>query len=154
MGKETEIEVPLLPIAKAQGLEGYHASQISTHIHTLFEEVPSPGVAADCVMAVATNVDDPAPNVSVGKPTGSVFTPNLAGYIANIGPQRVGIRQRLTGQCITANAFPEYTPDTRFILKYMLSLSNLIGKCETFRLEKLNVLNMTLGGGGDSDHTN
>uniref|UniRef100_A0A7G3B074 Uncharacterized protein n=1 Tax=Lutzomyia longipalpis TaxID=7200 RepID=A0A7G3B074_LUTLO len=64
-----------------------------------------------------------------------------------LGPRRLEIRQRLNSYGITTDSFPEFSQHTRFDLKYALSLSDIIGKQETFKLEKVQFGNMTLAGG-------
>lgn len=147
MGKETEIDLPVLPIARAQNFGGYPAAAIAEGNHNLFEEIPSLGIAADAVMSVATNEDNPQQPVRVAIPAGSAVTNNLLCYERNIGPRRMEIRQRLTGQGISGNDFPEFIPNTRFNLKYIQSISDIIGKIETFRVEKLVLPNLNLLGG-------
>lgn len=44
MGKETEVDIPPLPQAVAQGFGGYHSQNIDVNTHNPFEEVPSLGV--------------------------------------------------------------------------------------------------------------
>jgi hypothetical protein len=53
----------------------------------------------------------------------------------------------LNGQGITPTEFPEYVEGTRFNRKYLLSLSDVLGKFETFRNEKVNFTKMTRAGG-------
>jgi hypothetical protein len=112
LGKETKIEIPPLPTLKAQGMGGHHSNEINAGNHKLFEEVPSLGIPADVVMAVASNPDSPEPNIRIGKPGGSLFTENLTGNIRNIGPRRAEIRQKIAGQGITATQSPEFVADT------------------------------------------
>jgi hypothetical protein len=66
MGKETELDVPPLPIAVAQGLGGYHAPRINAHNHNLFEEVPSLGVTGDMVMMLTAEAHEPELNIRIG----------------------------------------------------------------------------------------
>jgi hypothetical protein len=126
MGKETEVEIPPLSTAVCHGLGGYHSQQITAQNHNLFEEVPSLGIAGDMLMAASTPVDDPEPHVHVAIPAGSVVTENLVGYSPIVGPRRVEIRQRLNSHGITGNTFPEFVAGTRFDLRYMLSISDII----------------------------
>jgi hypothetical protein len=95
MGKETELEVPPLPVSQAQGYGGCHAPAIDKDSHNLFKEVPSLGIAGDMVMAVASAADEPEPNFHVQRPPGAIFTENLCGRYYPIGPRRAEIRQRL-----------------------------------------------------------
>lgn len=147
MGKETRHQVPNLPITVVQGHGGYHANAINADTHNLFEEVPSLGIAGDMVMSLATADPEPIPNFRIGVPAGSRITQNLVGNTTPIGPRRPEIIQRLAGYGITANAFHEYVPGTRFNLKYIKALSDIIGKFETFRMEKVCFKNLTLSGG-------
>jgi hypothetical protein len=62
MGKETELEVPALPVTVFQGHGGYHAAEVNEHTHNLFEEVPSLGIAADMVMALTQETSEPEVN--------------------------------------------------------------------------------------------
>jgi hypothetical protein len=80
-------------------------------------------------------------------PEGSVITENLAGYSPIIGLQRIEIHQRLQNHGITPNAFPEYVRGTIFDLRYMLSISDTIGKYETFRNKKICFSRQTAAGG-------
>jgi hypothetical protein len=57
-----EIEIPPLPTLRVQGMGGYHSNAINAGNHSLFEEVPSLGIATD-VMPVASNADSPEPNI-------------------------------------------------------------------------------------------
>lgn len=147
MGKETELEIPDLPITQVGGYGGYHAQHINRQTHNLFEEVPSLGMAADAVMAVADAADYPVQAVRVNLPAGSTITQNLLGYSHYIGPRRQEIKQRLNGQGITNVAFPEYVANTRFNLRYLQSLSDVIGQQETYRVERFVSANLTIAGG-------
>lgn len=148
MGKETEIEVPNFPIAQAQNMGGYIANAITAENHNVWEEVPCLGIAADVVMAVASNVAQPQVAIRIGIPLGSYITSNLPGFKQAINVERrVEIRQRLAGQNITAAEFPEYIQGTRFNLRYLQSLSDLIGQQETYRVEKMNLQSLTANGG-------
>jgi hypothetical protein len=134
MGKETELEVPTLPVSQAQRYGGYHAPTIDRESHNLFEEIPSLGIAGDMVMAVASAADEPEPNFHVQRPPGAIFTENLCGRFYPIGPRRAEIRQRLASQGITSTEFPEYVAGTRFNLKYMLSISDQMNRVMTYLL--------------------
>lgn len=147
MGKETRHQVPTLPTTVVQGYGGYHAAAINVDTHNLFEEVPSLGIAGDMVMALAADGAEPVPNFRIGIPAGAHITQNLVGNTTPIGPRRPEIIQRLAGYGITANNFQEYVRGTRFSLKYVKSLSDIIGKFETFRMEKVCFKNLTLSGG-------
>lgn len=107
MGKETEIEVPDLPVQVNQGFGGYHAAAITQQTHNLFEEVPSLEIAADAVMAASSVADNPVQENRVDVPVGSTHNGNLLCFSTNIGPRRMEIRQRLLGHGITTTAFPE-----------------------------------------------
>jgi hypothetical protein len=99
------------------------------------------------VMALAMHQPEPQPNFRIGIPPGSQVTSNLVGNTTPIGPRRLEIVQRLAGYGITANAFQEFARGTRFNLKYIKSISDIIGKFETFRVEKVCFKNLTLHGG-------
>lgn len=147
MGKETDIDYPSLPVAVAQGMGGYHAVDITQDNHNLFEEIPTLGIAADAVMAVAGEGENPRQEVRVGLPAGAKVNENLLGFVDNVGPRRIEIRQRLYGQGITANAFPEFIENTRLNVQYTVSISDIINKFETFKNEKVIMSNMTRAGG-------
>nr|WPV71142.1 MAG: putative capsid protein [Ips partiti-like virus 1] len=147
MGKETGLEVPPLPTTVVQNFGGYHAAEINADTHSLFEEIPSLGIAGDMVMALASDDAEPVPNFHIRKPQGTVWTNNLVGRFHPIGPRRPEIKQRLAGFGITVNHFTEYIPGTRFNLRYLRSLSDILGKMETFRTEKVTIKNLSLAGG-------
>lgn len=147
MGKETRHQVPDLPIIMVQGFGGYHANVINTDTHNLFEEVPSLGIAGDMVMALAAAALEPVPNFRVAIPASTRISQNLVGNTTPIGPRRPEIVQRLTGLGITANTFREYVRGTRFNLKYVKALSDIIGQLETFKMEKVCFKKLTLSGG-------
>jgi hypothetical protein len=52
-----------LPIQRAEGFGGYDASEVTAETHHLFEEVPSLGLAADVVMALASHQAEPQLNI-------------------------------------------------------------------------------------------
>jgi len=147
MGKETRHQIPNLPITVVQGMGGYHATAINADTHNLFEEVPSLGIAGDMLMALARAEVEPVPNFRIGIPANAAVTANLVGNTVPIGPRRPEIIQRLAGYGITADRFQEYTAGTRFNLKYIKSISDIVGKFETFRIEKVSFKAMTLNGG-------
>jgi hypothetical protein len=147
MGKETELEIPNLPTAVAQGFGGYHANVLDANTHNLFEEVPSLGIAGDMVMAASGAAEEPDIIHHITLPVGSRPTENLCGCITPIGPRRIEIRQRLARFKITPTKFPEYVAGTRFNLRYMMSISDTIGKFETFRNEKICFPRLNLAGG-------
>lgn len=147
MGKETQLSIPDLPTSRAQEFGGYHASNITADNHNLFEEVPSLGVAGDMVMALASEGDEPAVNFHIGTPANTQLSSNLVGRFSPIGPRRQEIRQRLIGMGITSTTFPEYVKDTRFNLRYLRSISDILGKLETFRVDKMCFDNLTIAGG-------
>lgn len=147
MGKETRHQLPNLPITVVQGMGGYHSNAINVDTHNLFEEVPSLGIAGDMLMTLARAEPEPAPNFRVEIPASSRITTNLVGNTVPIGPRRPEIIQRLAGYGITSNQFQEYVTGTRFNLKYIKSLSDIVGKFETFRVEKVCFKAMTLSGG-------
>lgn len=146
MGKEAELELPALPTFQAEGKGGYHAIAINQDSHNLFEEVPSLGVAGDIVMSLAANAD-PIPAFGFAVPAGSKINENLTGYKAIIPKPRAEIKQRLARQGITTTTFPEFVAGTRFNVKYMQSISDIIGQFQTFRNEKVVFPRLTLAGG-------
>lgn len=148
MGKETLLSIPNLPIADAGGFGGYHHAEINEATHNLFEEIPSLGMIGDSIMTLAHN--DPAPNttVRVALPARSqIVAENLLGYRSPLVARRDEIKRRLASQGITADRFQEFVLHTRFNLRYLESLSDIIGKLETFRIEKVVIRNLTLSGG-------
>ncbi|XP_055543782.1 uncharacterized protein LOC129729298 [Wyeomyia smithii] len=147
MGKETYLRVPILPTTVVQGQGGYHANTVNANNHNLFEEIPCLGITADVVMAATSAQENPAIAYRVATPAGSIFTQNLCGSSANLGPRRAEIRQRLNGLGITENDFLEYVAGTRFNLVYLLQLSDMLSKIETFRMEKMTIPSLTIHGG-------
>jgi hypothetical protein len=147
MGKETELHIPDLPIQTAGGFGGYHAAEITTDTHNLFEEVPSLGIAADMVMGLASPQPEPNVNFRVEFPPHTQETRNLTGNTSPIGERRPEIRQNLARFGITTESFPEYVANTRFNLKYLRHISDLLGAMETFRNEKVRFKNLTRSGG-------
>ncbi|XP_026466111.1 uncharacterized protein LOC113369758 [Ctenocephalides felis] len=135
MGKETRLQVPALPITVVQGHGGYHANAVNEETHNLFEEVPSLAIAGDMVMALPAADLERMPNFRIRSPAGTRFTQNLVGNTLPIGPRSPEIIQRLAGYGITANAFTEYVQGTRFNLKYVKSIPDIVGRTETFRIE-------------------
>lgn len=55
MGKETNLEIPNLPVTRVQNFGGYHAAEVNADMHNMFEEIPSLGVAGDVIMALASD---------------------------------------------------------------------------------------------------
>jgi hypothetical protein len=147
MGKTTDIQIPELPISRAQGMGGYHAPAIEENNHFLFEEITSLGIAGDMVMALTQEAPEPEPNFRMERPPGTVLNENLTGRFYPIGPRRPEIKQRLSGQGITPNQFPEYVRDTRFHLRYIKSISDIVGSFDTFRIEKMCFPRLTISGG-------
>lgn len=147
MGKETRLEIPSLPVTIVQNFGGYHANAITADSHNLFEEVPSLGIAGDMLMALASEEIEPVPDFHIGFPEGSAITSNLVGRFHPIGMRRPEIKQKLSGFGITANSFAEYVPGTRFNLRYLRSVSDRMGKLETFRIEKVTFRSLGLAGG-------
>ena len=72
MGETTDLDVPSLPTARAQGMGGYHAPAIDENTHNLFEEVPSLGIAGDMVMSLSQEAQEPTPNFRVQLPERAV----------------------------------------------------------------------------------
>jgi hypothetical protein len=147
MGKETELNIPDLPIQRAGGLGGYHAPEINAETHTLLEEVPSLGIAANMVMALTSQRPEPNVNFRVGFPPRTRATNNLVGTTSPIGERRTEIRQNLARFGITMERFPEYVANTRFNLRYLRHISDLLGSTETFRLERVCFKNLSPSGG-------
>lgn len=147
MGKTTEIAVPPLPIAVAGGFGGYHAQTIDVDTHNIFEEVPTLGIAADSVMALTSVNAAPQTAVRVALPRGARVTSNLLCYVSPIVQRRDEIKRRLAGQGITTTTFPEFVTNTRFNLKYIKSLSDIVGKFETFSNERTVFRHMPQTGG-------
>jgi hypothetical protein len=115
--------------------------------HNLFEEVPSLGIAGDMVMALCEEAPEPQPNFRITVPRRSIVSENLTRRIFPIGIRKPEIKQRLAGQGITATSFPEFEQNTRFNIKYMISISDIIGKLTTFRNEKICFARLTATGG-------
>lgn len=147
MGKETRLEVPPLPTTVVQNFGGYHAPAVDADTHIMFEEVPSLGITGDMVMALASEEAEPVPNFHVGRPVATNWTNNLVGRFYPIGPRRPEIKQRLARFGITVNSFTEYVPGTRFNLRYIRSISDILGRIETFKSEKVTIKNLSLAGG-------
>lgn len=147
MGKETFLAIPPLPVTVNQNFGGYHSTHIDLQTHNLYEEIPSLGIAADVVMAAASQAEEPEINIRVGLPAGTLVNQNLTGYIADIGPRRQEIRQKLNGLGITPNTFPELVAGSRFHLIYLLQLSEMLKDIDTFRMENMTISSMTIHGG-------
>ncbi|XP_015512049.1 uncharacterized protein [Neodiprion pinetum] len=147
MGKETLLAIPPLPTTAVQGFGGYHAAAINENTHNLFEEIPSLGIAGDMVMALASQDAEPTLNFHIGKPPNSDFTTSLAGKFYLIGPRHPEIGQRLAGFRITGTSFTEYVAGTRFHLRYLISLSDILGNTDTFRTDKIVFENVGMMGG-------
>jgi len=146
MGKRTFLETPPLPIAIAQGFGGYHSERVNVDSHNAFEEIPSLGIAGDMLMAVAQVAEEPVRNFHVAFPDLATYSNNLIGNFPIIGPRRVEIRQRLAGFGITHDSFQEYCPNTRFHRQYVKDISDMLGKWETFKIEKTNIPSLTSDG--------
>lgn len=138
MGKTTHLRVPQLPTTVVAGFGGYHAANINADTHNLFEEVPCLGIMADAVMAQSA-VAPAAVNYRVATPNGATIGTGLVGWTTRPAPPRPEITRRLWGQGITDTEFPEFVPNTRFNLKYLLSISDELSKITTFRLDKFKV---------------
>ena len=136
MGKTTDLQIPQLPTQRAGGKGGYHGAAITEETHTLFEEVPFLGIAADMVMSLTQEAIEPVPNFRITIPE-NVTVNNITGRFYSIGPRRAQIKQSLAGQGITPNDFPEYVSDTRLNLKYLRSISDILSGFTTFRNEKM-----------------
>ncbi|KAG5870385.1 hypothetical protein JTB14_037698 [Gonioctena quinquepunctata] len=131
---------------KTNNIGGYHANAVNSDTHNLLGE-PSLGIAGGMVMALASEDAEPVPSFHIGKPAGTDFTNNLIGNFSPIGQRRPKIHQQLAGYGNTVDSFNEYVPSTRFNLRYIRSLSDIIGKFETFRIEKVTSKNLGLSGG-------
>jgi hypothetical protein len=147
MGKETELNVPDLPIHRAGGFGGYHAPEITADTHNLFEEIPSLGVAADMVTALASPQPVSNINFRVGLPPHSRATRNMTRNTTPTGKRRPESRQNLARFGIKTDSFPEYVANTRFNLRYLRHISDLLRSVETFRIEKVQFKNLTRSGG-------
>lgn len=148
MGKETYLLVPPLPATIVQNKGGYHAAEIKAETHSLFEEIPSLGIAGDVLMALATADDEPVVNIPLQIPRGSrVKLGNLTGTVEHIGVRRMELRAKLASFGITPQNFTEYSTGTRFNLKYLLSISDLIGSFATYRVDKTCFKMLTSAGG-------
>jgi hypothetical protein len=139
MGKETELG--------SSPTTNYHAETINTDTYNLFEEVLSLGIAGNIVMALTAKIDKPEPNFHVRFPENTVPSENLVRRFYPIDVRRPKIKQRLTGLGITPTHFPKYVPNTRFNLRYISSISDIIRKFETIRIEKVNFKSLTNSGG-------
>lgn len=146
MGKRSFLNTPALPIATAQGFGGYHSAEVTQYNHNVFEEIPSLGIAGDLLMAASTAAGEPERNFHVAFPADATYSDNLLGQFIIIGPRRVEIRQKLAGFGITATRFDEYCDNTRFNRKYLQDISDLLGKWETFKIEKVNFPSLTSDG--------
>lgn len=98
-------------------------------------------------MALCQNSPTPKPNYRFKIPNSAKVNENLTGYIENIGPIRPEIVQRLAGQGITSTSFPELVKGTRFNLKYVRSISDIISKFHTFQCDKICFSRLTKYGG-------
>ena len=104
---------------------GYHAPEINEETHNPSEEVPSLGFTGDMVMSLCEDAPEPTPYFRIQIPERAVLTSNLTGRIFPVGPRRPEIR--LAGQGITALTFPEFERNTRFNLRYIKSISDIVG---------------------------
>jgi len=148
MGKETFLNVPPIPNTVIQNRGGYHAAAINQNNHSMFEEIPSLGIAGDVLMAVCSQEEEPVVNIPLGRPAGSAFNfGNLLGTVPFIGVRRPEIRARLSSFGITPNTFTEYSVGTRFNIKYLMSISNTIGRFTTYRVDKVCFKMLTAAGG-------
>lgn len=147
MGTLAYLNTPALPISCAGGFGGYHSEAVNARTHTLFEEVPSLGIAGDMVMAASSNDNEPNQDFRVAFPKFATFSDNLVGRYPTTGPSSITIRKKLAGFGITQSSFDEYCKNTRFHRKYIRSISNLIGKWNTFKIERMCFRNSTSDGG-------
>lgn len=146
MGKRTFLNVPTLPVTVARNKTGYHSVAVDEHTHSLYEEVPSLGIAGDVLMAIASAADNPRPEFGVTFPPRAGASANMLGTSRVIVKCRLEITQKLTSYGITGTQFEEYCQNTRFNRQYFRSLSDMIASWTTFRLEKVNFALMTSDG--------
>lgn len=152
MGKEINLAIPVLPITNAGGRSGYIADSIGQNNYQEFEEIPSLGIAADALMALCEQTDNPDVRHGFATPAGSIVNPqNLCGRIGAIGPHREEIRLRLLGLEITADAFPEFKENTRINFQYLDTISAILEPVETYKIEKTNLLSCTMAGSVESN---
>jgi len=100
-GKRTAVADHTLPTTVVQNQGGYHAAIIDAQNHSLFEEVPSLGVAADVIMACTANADQQPVNILVPNSLDLAYNNNLAGSYMEVGPRRPEIKQKLFNYGIT-----------------------------------------------------
>lgn len=98
------------------------------------------------LMAATSIQDKPQRNFHITFPPQATYSDHLLGQFPIIGPRRIEIRQRLAGFRITNEKFEEYCNHTRFHWRYIKHTSDLIGKWETFKIEKVNFPSMTSNG--------
>lgn len=147
MGKETNLEIPNLPVTRVQNFGGYHAAEVNADTHNMFEEIPSLGVAGDVVMALVSDRQNLMPDFRVRFPAHTRASRNFVGNLGLIAEHRPKIRQRLASVGITATNFDEYVENTRFNLRYFKQISDILGWYETFKIEKVCFRNQTKMGG-------
>lgn len=63
-----------------------------------------------------------------------------------VDPRRPEIRIKLNGFGITTDAFEEFVANTRFNVRYILSISDILGRIDTYRVEKVYFKGMTISG--------
>lgn len=122
----------------AQGLGGYHSPNITVDSHNLFEEVPSLGVAADIVMALTMDDNNPIPNFRMGRPAGSCVTHNLAGWRGKQWTQR-------TMQPVSASCESTAQMGAAYVFKFQIYKERGDGANATERNAKWCCLTATQG---------
>lgn len=117
------VNVPKLPSVVAGERSGYHAAEVTSDTHNIFEEVPCLGVLGDVLMALASSETEPSVSHGIEIPKGSTFTDNLLGRTAvkNV-PQCV--KDRLIEFGITGDEFKEDIEGTRLNLSYLRFISD------------------------------
>ena len=119
---------------------GYHAPAIQDDTQTLFEEVLCLGVAADMVMSLCQEAQEPVPNFRVATPNGTV--PNNR-KIFSCRPKTT----RNSSKTSRPRNNTKSVRDTRFNLRYIKSISDITGNFNTFRNEKMCFPRMAASGG-------
>lgn len=145
MGKETFLNIPDLPTTIVGGYGGYHAATINFDTHNLYEDIPCLGIIGDTLMTIASGVPNAQPNYRVAIPNHTRLNCNLPGFRRRVGPFKTEITSRSQG--ITIDGYDEYILNTRINLKYLQSISDILNRFDTFRIEKLTLPNLTMSGG-------
>lgn len=146
-GQETDVSIPPLPVTQINGYGGYHSDTIDAASHLLYEEVPCLGLAGDVVMTLAAQQDRPEVALRLNHPAGSVPTANLLNYISRLEPRRPEIKRRLVDVGITSATFPEDFVGTRINLKYLDTISDMLGRYSSFKMKHVLFPDIPLKGG-------